>query len=142
MIRRQAIQRLVYGVQNDVADYRALRLLLQAQFDAALRHRTAELADVAADISALCEVLQVRRRERLELLEVCVGEGAPADAMMAVLSKLPAVYGAAALALWQTLQDLVRECKAFNQRNCALLMDQHALMQRVLNQESDIYAPL
>jgi hypothetical protein len=28
-----------------------------------------------------------------------------------------------------------------NARNCRLLMDQNATMQRVLNQEADIYAP-
>jgi len=35
----------------------------------------------------------------------------------------------------------VKECKALNMRNCRLLMDQHDIMQRVLQTEADTYAP-
>lgn len=145
MSRQQILLRLAQGMQADIADYRSLRALLQTQFDAALRHRTVELAQVAQDISTLCETLHARRVERVELVDACADVTASVareDRVMAVLAQLPVTYHALAQSVWQTLQELVLECKTLNLRNCTLLMDQHEIMQRVLDHENDIYAPL
>lgn len=143
--RQQTLIGVARGMQADIADYRALRDLLQAQFEAALRHRPAELAQLARDISTLCETLEKRRVERVGLVDSCVEVTVNLpreERVMAVLLQLPASYHGLAQSVWQTLQKLVPECKALNLRNCNLMMDQHEIMQRVLNAESDIYAPL
>ncbi|HSD40195.1 MAG TPA: flagellar export chaperone FlgN [Rhodocyclaceae bacterium] len=143
--REQALQRLALGVQADLNDYGSLQVLLQTQFEAALRHQTAGLAQVADEITALCQILQARRLERVTLVAQCAElarDASPQEKVEALLAHLPSAYRGAAQAIWHKLQALVHECKALNVRNCTLLMDQHEIMQRVLNDESDIYVPL
>lgn len=140
----QALLRLAAGVRADVADYERLRDRLEAQFDAALRHDTAGLARLADEIVAQCGTLDERRHERNGLLRVFAAalKGIPpADVVPALLGHLPVPQRGAAATDWVTLGALVRECKALNVRNCQLLMDQHEIMQRVLNDGDGIYAP-
>jgi flagellar biosynthesis protein FlgN len=145
MIPQQALQQLALGVQADLNDYGSLKALLQTQFEAALRHQTSALAQVAGEITALCQILQVRRLQRVTLVDQCAAlaaDASPQDKVEALLAQLPFAYRAVAQSLWHKLQALVHECKVLNLRNCTLLMDQHEIMQRVLNDESDIYVPL
>jgi flagella synthesis protein FlgN len=127
-------------MRADVNDYTRLRELLQAQFVAALQHRTGEITDVGEKITALASVLEVRRRERVELASAVVGRATPAS-ITTVASRLQGTSRMTFDACWTALEQLVKECKALNMRNCRLLMDQHDIMQRVLNTEADTYAP-
>ncbi|MBS0353878.1 MAG: flagellar export chaperone FlgN [Proteobacteria bacterium] len=140
----QALLRLATGVHADVADYERLQERLDAQFDAALRHDSGRLAGLADEILALCDTLDVRRQERNGLLRVFAAalKGMPpAEAVTALLARLPESQRSAAQAGWSRLGALVRECKALNVRNGQLLMDQHEIMQRVLKDGDDVYAP-
>lgn len=140
----ETLFRLAAGVRADVADYGLLRERLEAQFDAALHHDTGRLARLADEIVALCGTLDARRGERTRLIGVFASalKGTPAaDAVPALLAHLPEGQRSAAAADWADLCLLVRECKALNVRNCRLLMDQHDIMQRVLNDGDGIYAP-
>ncbi len=143
--RKQSLVRLSQGMQADFVDYRALRELLKAQFQAAVGHRSAQLAQLADQITALCATLEARRVERVALVSLwnpLVGERAPAERVPMVLGELPEGFRQPALALWQALEAIVLECKALNQRNCSVLLDQHEVMQRVLGNGDEIYAPV
>jgi flagella synthesis protein FlgN len=61
--------------------------------------------------------------------------------MSAVAQRLQGASRSAFDNCWSALEAAVQECKALNTRNCRLLMDQHDIMQRVLQTESDTYAP-
>jgi flagella synthesis protein FlgN len=144
MSREAPVKRVLLGIQADLADYRELRDLQEAQFEASLRHDSTALTDIAANISMLCVVLDARLRERIELLENDPGfsEGLSLQTRMTVLLEgLPVAVRTLAVSVWNELEALVRECKALNARNCALIMEQHAIMQRVLGHEAGIYAP-
>jgi len=141
MTVREALGRLIKGVHADLGDYRTLRELLDAQFEAALKHRSAVIGDVADRISALTAQLEKRRIERVALAKVLAGK--PNHVTIAAVSaRLPASARPAFDEWWQTLEKLVQECKRLNQRNCDLLMNQHEILQRVLQAEGGgTYAP-
>lgn len=136
----EALSRLVQGMRADIVDYRRLRELLDVQFDAALRHQSNALVDVAANITELVDMLDGRRQERVALAGVLIGPEEPVS-MQGVMRLLTESSRASLQADWETLESLVRECKQANTRNCRLLTDQHEIMRRVLNREADTYAP-
>lgn len=141
MTAREALGRLIKGVHADLSDYRTLRELLDAQFEAALKHRSAVITDVADRISALTSQLEKRRVERVALAKVLAGKQGN-ETISAVSARLPANARPAFDEWWQALEKLVQECKRLNQRNCDLLMNQHEILQRVLQTDAGgTYAP-
>jgi flagella synthesis protein FlgN len=141
MTLREALGRLIKGVHADLGDYRTLRELLDVQFEAALKHRSAMIRDIADRISALTAQLDKRRAERVALAKMLVGKQSSVT-ISAVSARLPANARPAFDEWWQTLEKLVQECKRLNQRNCDLLMNQHEILQRVLQTDGGgTYAP-
>ncbi|XAH22438.1 flagellar export chaperone FlgN [Xylophilus sp. GW821-FHT01B05] len=139
-VSQQKLARFMQGVRADVDGYRALRSLLVAQFDAALRHETAALEDLAGSIVELTAELEARREERVALAREWAPGGA-AVGMPTLLGLLPPTARDALSSWWSTLEQLVHECKAQNMRNCRLMVEQNEVMRRVLNQEEATYAP-
>jgi flagellar biosynthesis protein FlgN len=141
MTLREALGRLIKGVHADLGDYRTLRELLDVQFEAALKHRSAVISDIADRISALTAQLDKRRAERVALAKMLVGKQSSVT-ISAVSARLPPNARPAFDEWWQTLEKLVQECKRLNQRNCDLLMNQHEILQRVLQTDGGgTYAP-
>ena len=138
LTRQVAMRRLMCGVEGDLVDYGDLDFLLTEQFEAALRHQGARLAELAERIGLLCDVLELRRQQRVELVELLVGPGARMQAVF------PLMIGSARASLerhWQALELRLIECRRMAKRNSDLLVDQHSLMQRVLHGEEQLYAP-
>jgi flagella synthesis protein FlgN len=136
--RQEAMRRLIDGVVADVADYFILEQLLCEQFDAALRHQHARLAELATHIGALCDTLEARRQKRVGHVEHLLAPGARMSAVF------PLMKGAARASLethWLALETRVAECRRLGKRNSDLLVDQFGLMQRVLHGEEMLYAP-
>ncbi|WP_317204960.1 flagellar export chaperone FlgN [Janthinobacterium sp.] len=138
MTRQEALARLLADVAEDVAAYRALTLLLEAQFEAALRHRSAALAQLADEVGAMVDTLDTRRRQRVVLVGALLG---PAGTMAQAAELLKGASRRQLDANWAELERMVRECKRLNQRNSDFLTDQYTIMQRVLQGEDQIYAP-
>jgi flagella synthesis protein FlgN len=138
MPRQDAMRLLLGGIADDLAAYTALRGLLQQQFEAALRHRAAELGGAAEAISALVDVLQLRRQQRVALVQRLVG---PNGTMPQAFALLKSTARERMEADWNTLEQSVIECKRLGKRNGDLLAEQYSIMQRVLHGEEQIYAP-
>ena len=132
------LKRLMQGVGTDVQRYRKLVRLLEAQFQAVLRHDADELNELARGVTELVATLDVTRRERVAGVRELLG---PKGTMAGVIALLDGTRREALAAGWQTLEALVRDSKRLNTRNCQVLMDQHVLMQRVLHGEEATYAP-
>ncbi|MGE5492284.1 MAG: flagellar export chaperone FlgN [Actinomycetota bacterium] len=128
------------GLNADLVDYRELKGLLASQFDAALHHRSEELGQIAASVAGLAEIIEGRRQDRVELLDMLL-EGDPEPSMAKVLEQLPAGPRQMLQGWWEELEGLARECKEQNARVCRLMTDQHEIMKRVLGGEADTYAP-
>lgn len=138
MTRQDAMRQLLAGIAEDLLAYQALQQLLQQQFEAALRHRATELGAAAEAISALVDVLQLRREQRVALVQRLVG---PAATMMQAFALLKNAARERMEADWKTLEQSVMECKRLSKRNGDLLVEQYSIMQRVLHGEEQIYAP-
>lgn len=138
MNRGTALANLTRGVAEDVRDYQALRTLLQRQFDAALAHQAVCLGELAERITAMADILERRRLQRVDLVNALSGKGGSVAAAFALLPVAPRDMLQAG---WSTLEELVRECKELNERNCRLMMDQYGILQRVLCGEEETYVP-
>ena len=145
MTYAEAVRSMVQGLRLDTADYQALQELLEQQFQAALRHGTEDLSELSGRITALSQVLEGRRQERMDLSKLLLGGRGMSDravSIEAVTLRLPATAQQAFRSEWRALERQVRRCKELNTRNCRLFMGQFEIMQRVLTPESHTYAPI
>ena len=138
MSRQDAMRELLAGMAQDLLAYESLRDLLRQQFEAAIKHRTAELGVVAEAISTLVDVMQTRRQQRVALVQRLAG---PDATMMQAFALLKNAGRERMEADWKTLEQSVMECKRLSKRNSDLMVEQYSIMQRVLHGEEQIYAP-
>jgi len=136
--RQDAMRLLLGGIADDLQAYQTLNTLLQQQFQAALRHKAAELGPVAEAISTLVDTMQARRVQRVALVQRLVG---PDGTMKQAFALLKNAAREKMEADWNTLEQAVIECKRISKRNGDLLVEQYSIMQRVLHGEEQIYAP-
>ena len=137
LTRDQAVARLLDGVQADIQACGAIGALLERQFQAALRHRAAELGELAEALMPELDAMEQRRQQRVQLVRAMHGPDATMDSLLA---GLPAAQRTRAAADWQQLEQLVRDCKEATARNGSLMADQYSVMQRVLHGEDQLYA--
>jgi len=128
MKAREILLKLLAGMHEDQAGYGRLRALLEEQFQAALRQRAELLLELAPRIEALVDSLLLGARGTISL--------------SGLLARLPQPTAQLLGRAWERLEAQVRDCKALNARNCELIVEQHALMQRLLGAERDTYAEL
>jgi flagella synthesis protein FlgN len=138
LTRDQAVARLLDGIQADLGACATIRELLERQFEAALRHRAAELGELAEELMPQLDAMEQRRLQRVQLVRALHGAGATMDKL---LDGLPAAQRSRANADWERLEQLVRDCKQATARNGSLMADQYSVMQRVLHGEDQLYAP-
>ncbi|NHZ38407.1 MULTISPECIES: flagellar export chaperone FlgN [Massilia] len=136
MTREQAIGTLTAGLAADLDACQAILALLGRQFEAALRHRSAELSELAEQLAPLLEAMEQRRVQRVTLVRALCGKSAD---MATFIATVAAPQREAMNADWQALGQLVLECKRLNVRNSALLTEQFSIMQRVLHGEETLY---
>lgn len=129
---------VLQGVAEDMQAYSQLQALLEQQFDAAVRHQSARLGELAETISTLVDGMEARRQRRVALVQRLVGPRATMEQAFALLKNAARERMEAD---WQTLERMVRECKRLGKRNSDLLVEQYSIMQRVLHGEEQIYAP-
>lgn len=138
LTRQQANALLLEGVQRDLDETATIHTLLEKQFEAAVRHRSAELTALADGLAPLLESMEARRQQRLQLVRALLGPDATMAQYSASLTPAArAVFDAA----WTELETIVRACKEATTRNGQLLAEQYSVMQRVLHGEDEVYAP-
>jgi flagella synthesis protein FlgN len=138
MTRDQALGRLLDGIQADLGSSSTIRDLLERQFQAALRHRGAELTALAEELMPQLDAMEQRRQQRVQLVRALFGQEATMDQLF---GSLPDAQRAGAAAAWEQLEQLVRDCKQATTRNASLMAEQHSVMQRLLHGEDQTYAP-
>lgn len=138
MTRDQAMAKLENGIDADLAASSTLLELLERQFDAALRHQSAQLTELAGLLMPALEAMEQRRVQRVSLVRALLG---PDGDMAKLIASVAAPARAKLAANWHALEQVVLECKRLNARNSALLTEQYSIMQRVLHGEEGIYAP-
>ena len=136
--RDQALATLLKGIQDDMEACSTVRDLLERQFQAALRHRGAELGELAGELMPQLDAMEQRRQQRVQLVRALHGPEATMDDL---LQSLGAPQRARARADWERLEALVRDCQQATTRNGGLMAEQYSVMQRVLHGEDQLYAP-
>jgi flagellar biosynthesis protein FlgN len=140
MSLQQALTRLLRDMEADVREYRSLQALLDAQFTAALGHESDRIEVLGRDIMTTVETLDTRRQVRMQLVCKLLPKH-PQPGMAALFKSLPEPARAGMLVRWNTLEALVRDCKALNARNGYLMTQQQAMLNHVLlGEEADTYA--
>lgn len=140
---RQRWAHIAQGMHQDVAGYREMHTLMQAQFHAALRHDAPAMQDVAERIAAQAQSLEQSSQQRVVHARALLPVGAPVS-MTAVFALLQGPLQGQLQALWQQLETSVQQCKALNVRNCQLIMEQAQIMRQVLGAttaDEGIYGP-
>ncbi|MDI9856428.1 flagellar export chaperone FlgN [Comamonas sp. 17RB] len=140
---RQRWAAIAQGMQQDMTAYAHLCELLHTQFHAALRHDAEAMQEAAVQITAQVQWLEGTRKERGQHVRALLPAGAPLS-MEAAFALLQAPLQQQLLGLWGQLEAQVQVCKAMNQRNCQLIMEQAEVMRAVIvgNAQPEIYAPL
>ncbi|SDF68004.1 MULTISPECIES: flagellar export chaperone FlgN [unclassified Duganella] len=136
--RQDAMRALLTGIATDLQAYPQLQQQLQAQFEAALRHKAGELSAAADAITSLVDAMEQRRAERVALVQRLVGHTGNMAQAFALLKNTAREKMEAD---WASLEAAVIECKRLSKRNGDLLAEQYTIMQRVLHGEEQIYAP-
>nr|WP_315257937.1 flagellar export chaperone FlgN [uncultured Duganella sp.] len=136
--RQDAMRALLAGIAADLQAYPLLQQTLQQQFEAALRHKSTELAAVADAITTLVDAMEQRRAERVALVQRLVGVTGNMAQAFALLKNSAREKMEAD---WASLEIAVTEAKRLSKRNGDLLAEQFTIMQRVLHGEEQIYAP-
>jgi flagellar biosynthesis protein FlgN len=136
--RQDAMRALLQGLAADLLAYPQLLDLLEQQFEAAVRHQSARLGQLADAISTLVDTMEERRAARVALVQRLLG---PQGTMPQAFALLKNPARERMTADWQALEHSVRECKRLGKRNSDLLVEQYSIMQRVLHGEELIYAP-
>ncbi|NRR31994.1 flagellar protein FlgN [Oxalobacteraceae bacterium] len=132
------MQQLLRGMADDGLAYQEVLALLEQQFEAAVRHQSARLGEVAETITAKVDVIEARRRQRVALVQQLLGPGGTMAQAFALLKQEARLRLEAD---WAALEQMVIECKRLGKRNSDLLVDQYSIMQRVLHGEDQLYAP-
>jgi len=136
---RQTLATMLHDLRADRDGYAQLRMLLDAQFQAALQHQGGRLSELAQAISDQVDELGRRRDSRSQALSALLGPQV-APKLGALLPRLPAQLASAMADSVHDLEKLVGECKQMNVRNCELITAQHQLMQQAMGVREHGYA--
>ncbi|WP_374585952.1 flagellar export chaperone FlgN [Pseudoduganella sp.] len=137
--RQDAMRQLLDGIAADLHDYQRMLDLIAQQFEAAIRHQSARLGEIAQEIGALVDVLQARRAQRVELATRLVG---PQPSMEQVFTLLKPEPRARLENDWAQLEGMVQVAREMGRRNAELLAEQYTIMQRVLHGDDQTYEPV
>ncbi|NDV12786.1 flagellar protein FlgN [Crenobacter caeni] len=138
MTQGEQLRALARNIVDDLAAYRQLGDLLDAQFQAALSGAPAQLQAAADRVLAQGEHLEASRCRREALVRALMPQGESLS-VDKVLSGLPAPAGPRCRQAWHALADAVEACRARNLRNGEFFMRQQEAVGRVLYGESDVY---
>ncbi|WP_229204536.1 flagellar export chaperone FlgN [Duganella sp. CF458] len=137
--RQDAMKMLLDGIKADLQSYQQMLDLIARQFEAAIRHQSEQLGEIAKEIGALVDVLEARRAQRVDLATRLVG---PQPSMDQVFTLLKPDARARLEADWAQLEGMVQTAREMGRRNAELLAEQYTIMQRVLHGDDQTYEPV
>ncbi len=130
---------LLDGIKADLQSYQQMLDLIAQQFEAAIRHQSERLGEIAQEIGALVDVLEARRAQRVDLATRLIG---PQPSMEQVFALLKPEARARLEADWAQLEGMVQTAREMGRRNADLLAEQYTIMQRVLHGDDQTYEPV
>lgn len=140
--REQLLQVIEQDVQQDCADYLALRGSMQELYQQLLERNCRQIDLLNEQITSLVEQLRARAGRRSKILAV-FRLGAGHAAMQQLLGHYPRARGEHLQQAWQQLGQLVAQCKYLNERNGKLLAMHNDILSQLLGdgRDAQLYAP-
>lgn len=140
--REQLLQVIEQDVQQDCADYLALRGSMQELYQQLLEHNCRQIDLLNEQITSLVEQVRARAGRRSKILAV-FRLGASHAALQQLLGHYPRARGEHLQQAWQQLGQLVAQCKYLNERNGKLLAMHNDILNQLLGdgRHPDLYAP-
>jgi flagella synthesis protein FlgN len=133
------MRQLLDGIAADLQSYQHMLDLIAQQFEAAIRHQSERLGEIAQEIGELVDVIDARRVKRVELATRLTG---PKPSMEQVFALLKPGPRARLEADWAQLEGMVQTAREMGRRNADLLAEQYTIMQRVLHGDDQTYEPV
>ncbi|MDO2948354.1 flagellar export chaperone FlgN [Aeromonas simiae] len=131
--RRQYLQSLVQGVQQDVGRYQQLSVQLDEQYLLLGQHDVEGLNRFNLNHTELMKEIQQQAQTRSQQLNA-LGFDPNERGMARLIEQLPDPIQARFSPLWLRLENLLLQCKQKNERNGQLLASQVETIRRLLGQ--------
>lgn len=127
-------------LQQDHADYRALRELMEALYTHLLARDVPAIEQTNQQIGRHVEDMGARAARRSKVL-AAFGLQASAEGMQRLLASCAGSQGESMRRDWQQVGELARVCQQLNERNGQLLAMHHEILQQLLagNQSAQLY---
>lgn len=140
--REQLLQVIEQDVQQDCADYLALRGSMQELYQQLLERNCRQIDLLNEQITSLVEQVRARAGRRSKILAV-LRLGAGYAALQQLLGHYPQARGEHLQQAWQQLGQLLAQCKYLNERNGKLLAMHNDILNQLLGDGRDpqLYAP-
>lgn len=132
--RLQLVRDILRGIGIDQQSYRQLRKLLEQQRICMIRRDCEALAEVNRTIEQHYDALKAQATQRRDALRM-LGLEPDSSGIEQLLNWLPGPQRLAAHALWSELESLVTVCKAYNEKNGELLIQQYEFARAFLGEE-------
>ena len=138
----QLLQVIEQDVQQDCADYLALRGSMQELYQQLLERNCRQIDLLNEQISGLVEQLRARAGRRSKIL-AAFRLGTDQAGLRQLFGQYPRARGVQLQQTWQQLGQLVAQCKYLNERNGKLLAMHGDILNQLLGdgRHTDLYAP-
>jgi len=139
---QQLLQIIEQDLQQDCADYLALRGFMQELYQQLLRRDSRQIDLLNEQIVPLVDQARVRAERRSKVL-TAFQLGSGHSAMEKLLQRFPQAQRDHLAHTWQQLGQLAGQCKRLNERNGKLLAMHHEILEQLLGEpgSAQLYAP-
>lgn len=139
---RQLLQVIEQDLQQDCADYLALRGLMQDLYQQLLKRDNRLIDIINAQIQPLIEQSRQRAERRSKVL-TAFNLGTGPSAMKKLLARYPQAQRSHIENTWQQLGQLASQCKSLNERNGKLVAMHHEILEQLLGEPgaNHLYSP-
>ena len=139
---RQLLQVIEQDLQQDCADYLALRGLMQDLYQQLLKRDNRLIDIINAQIQPLIEQARQRAERRSKVL-AAFNLGVGPSAMQKLLAHYPQTQRRHIENTWQQLGQLAGQCKNLNERNGKLVAMHHEILEQLLGEPgtNHLYSP-
>ena len=132
----QRVKALLRNILADNARYQQVLTLLEQQRITMIRRQSDELLALNEQLREQCQALNHSASERRQLL-LALGLSADKHGIETVCAWLPAAQKRLAQESWKTLEQRVKRCRSYNEKNGELLTRQYEFVQRFLGNDND-----
>lgn len=139
---QQLLQVIEQDLQQDCADYLALRGLMQELYQQLLKRDSRQIDLLNEQILPLVDQAKTRAERRSKVL-AAFQLGSGPSAMQKLLARYPQTQRKHLESTWEQLGQLAGQCKRLNERNGKLLAMHHEILDQLLGEPGagQLYTP-